>query len=166
MCRSRKKAHPIQSQDNVLDSNRELEVEYWSKVWPTVQDAAMQSEEHIDKKVFTISVGAIGLELTLLELVAGKSHDWYWIAFLAAGFFVIALLLNLVVHLVGRRFQFRQSKMIKNFIHESPHALQSYEMYEVMEKHSYRILWINICSSIFAIIGVILLFVFSYLKFS
>lgn len=129
-----------------------------------MQDAAAQSEEHIDKKVFAISAGAIGLELTLLKLFDGKSLNWYWLAILAAGSFVMALLLNLVVHLVGKRFQSKQSKMIKDFIYEAPQASQSHQIYETIEKHGVTIFWINLFSSILAITGVICLFVFTFLN--
>ena len=146
--------------------NRENQVKYWETVWTTVQETASKSEESIDKKVFTLSAGAIGLELTLIELVWREFPEWNWLAFISASLFVIALLLNLIVHLYGRKTQQIQSKMIKDFLYEDDHALSTPEIYSKMEKHSKRILSINWVSSISVILGIIILFVYSYLKLS
>ena len=146
--------------------SRDAEVKYWENVWTSVQETASKSEENIDKKVFALSAGAIGLELTLLELIGNKSQEWNWLAFLAAGCFVLALLLNLINHLYGRKTQSKQSKMIKDFIHEDKKALTTPEIYSRMERHSRTILRIHWASSISVIIGIVLLFVYSYLKLS
>ena len=143
--------------------------EYWKGVWPSVQEAASQSEEHIDKKVFALSAGAIGLELTLLEIVGKKElvgGCGERLAFIAAGLFITALLLNLFVHLIGRGFQSKQSRLIKDYLHDSPKALPSHQIYNIMEKHSKWILRINWCSAILAVAGVVCLFVYSFLKLS
>ena len=146
--------------------SREAEVKYWENVWTSVQETASKSEENIDKKVFALSAGAIGLELTLLEVIGNKSPEWNWLAFLAAGCFILALLLNLINHLYGRKTQSKQSKMIKDFIYEDKKALTTPEIYSRMERHSRTILRIHWASSISVIIGIVLLFVYSYLKLS
>lgn len=146
--------------------SRDAEVKYWENVWTSVQETASKSEENIDKKVFALSAGAIGLELTLLEVIGNKSQEWNWLAFLAAGCFVLALLLNLINHLYGRKTQSKQSKMIKDFIYEDKKALTTPEIYSRMERHSRAILRIHWASSISVIAGIVLLFVYSYLKLS
>lgn len=146
--------------------SRDTQVKYWENVWSSVQETASKSEENIDKKVFALSAGAIGLELTILEIIGDKSPDWNWLAFLAAGCLVFALLLNLANHLYGRKTQSMQSKMIKDFIYEDSKALSTPEIYSKMESHSKRILRIHWVSSLFVIAGIILLFVYSYLKLS
>lgn len=145
---------------------REEEVKYWEKVWTTVQETASKSEENIDKKVFALSAGAIGLELTLLELIGEKNPGWNWLAFAAAGLLVLALILNLTNHLYGRRTQNQQSKMIKDFIYEESGALTTPEIYSMMEKHSMRILRIHRASSILVITGIMILFAYSFIKLS
>lgn len=143
-----------------------IEEEYWRNVWETVQATATKSEDNIDKKVFALSVGAIGLELTLFEIIGDKSSDWKWLAFVAAALLVIALFLNLINHLYGRRTQSRQSKMIKDFLNKDTNALPSHVIYSEMESHSKKIRIIHWISSILVIIGIALLFVYSYLKLS
>jgi hypothetical protein len=152
--------------NSVSSMSREKQEKYWEAVWPMVQETASKSEESIDKKVFTLSAGAIGLELTLIELVWKNNTEWNWLAFVSAGLFVIALLLNLIAHLYGRKTQQSQSKMIKDFLYEDNHALSTPEIYSKMEKHAKRILVINWLSSMSVILGIIFLFVFSYLKLS
>lgn len=146
--------------------SREEEVKYWEKVWSTVQETASKSEENIDKKVFALSAGAIGLELTLLELIGEKNPDWNWLAFVAAGLLVLALILNLINHLYGRRTQNQQSKMIKDFIYEDSKAMTTPEIYSKMEKHSVRILRIHRASSVLVIMGIMILFAYSFIKLS
>ena len=152
--------------NSVSSISREKQVEYWKAVWPTIQETASKSEESIDKKVFTLSAGAIGLELTLIELVWKKNAEWNWLAIVSAGLCVMALLLNLIVQLYGRNTQQSQSKMIKDFLYEAPHARSTPEIYSIMEKHAKMILVINWLSSMSVILGIISLFVFSYLKLS
>ena len=146
--------------------NREEEVKYWEKVWPSVQKSASESEYNIDKKVFALSAGAIGLELTLLELVGEKNPGWNWLAFVAAGFLVLALILNLINHLYGRRTQNQQSKMIKDFIYEDRKALTTSEIYSKMEKQSTRILLVHWASAIAVILGILFLFSYSFIQLS
>ncbi len=160
---SRKSIEALHTEPSI---SRDAEVKYWENVWTSVQETASKSEENIDKKVFALSAGAIGLELTLLEVIGNKSIEWNWLAFLAAGCFVLALLLNLINHLYGRKTQSKQSKMIKDFIYEDKKALTTPEIYSRMERHSRTILRIHWAASISVIAGIVLLFVYSYLKLS
>lgn len=164
----RRKNHhkTIEQSQKEVSISREEQVKYWENVWTSVQETASKSEENIDKKVFAISAGAIGLELTLLEVIGNKSPEWNWLAFLAAGCFIFALLLNLMNHLYGRKTQSQQSRMIKDFIYEDPKALSTPEIYSRMERHSRRILRIHWAAASMVISGIILLFVYSYLKLS
>jgi len=148
------------------NNKRAQEVEYWTAFWPTVQEASLKSEENIDKKVFSLSVGALGLELTLWEFVWQDISRGKILAFLAAFFFVIALVLNLYIHLYGRRTQFEQSKMIKSFITDESSKLDSWLIYSKIEKQNQNILVLNKISSIVVIIGILLLLVFAYLILS
>ena len=166
MGRSKNRHKAIEQSRKEISVSREEQVRYWESVWTSVQETASKSEENIDKKVFAISTGAIGLELTLLEVIGNKSQEWNWLAFLAAGCFIFALLLNLMNHLYGRKTQSQQSKMIKDFIYEESKALTTPEIYSRMERHSRRILRIHWAASILVIAGIILLFVYSYLKLS
>lgn len=159
----RKSIEPPPTEPSIIG---DAEVKYWENVWTSVQETASKSEENIDKKVFALSAGAIGLELTLLEVLGNKSQEWNWFAFLAAGCFVLALLLNLISHLYGRKTQSKQSKMIKDFIYEEKKALTTPEIYSQMEQHSRMILRIHWAASISVIAGIVLLFVYSYLKLS
>ena len=165
---SKRKKNNVPPNDTVVQQvlSREEEVKYWEKVWSTVQETASKSEENIDKKVFALSAGAIGLELTLLELIGEKNPDCNWLAFVAAGLLVLALILNLINHLYGRRTQNKQSKMIKDFIYEDSKALTTPEIYSKMEKHSVRILRIHRASSVLVIMGIMILFAYSFIKLS
>ena len=157
------KAEP---QQVALPVNRDVEAAYWKKVWDTVQETASKSEDNIDKKVFALSVGAIGLELTLFEIIGDKSSDWKELAFISAALFVLALASNLINHLYGRFTQARQTKMIKDFLNEEIDAFPSHVIYSKMESHSKCVLLFHCISSALVILGIALLFVYSYLKLS
>lgn len=148
------------------NNKRAQEVEYWTAFWPSVQEASLKSEENIDKKVFSLSVGALGLELTLWGFVWQDSSRGNALAFWAAILFVIALVLNLITQLYGRQTQFKQSKMIKSFINDEPDKIDSSLIYSKIERHNKIILFLNLSSSIVVIIGIVLLLVFAYLKLS
>lgn len=56
--------------------------------------------------------------------------------------------------------------MIKDFIYEDSKALTTPEIYSKMEKHSVRILRIHRASSVLVIMGIMILFAYSFIKLS
>ena len=143
---------------------RAREVAYWKEFWPKVQEAALQSEEHVDKKVFALSAGGIGIELTILSLPIIEGLQFLWLAAISAGLFVVALLFNLLVHLRAWSNQSEQSKVISDFIEASPEAKDSKEIYSLLLKHSNRNRRSNYCATAFLISGIVALFVFTFLN--
>ena len=75
----------------------------WLEFWPLLQKAALDSEEHFDKKIFAVSTGALGFMLTLIQFI--KWPEYKCIAGVAAGAFVFALLTNMIVHLYAKSSQ-------------------------------------------------------------
>lgn len=148
------------------NNKRAQEVEYWTAFWHSVQEAGQKSEENIDKKVFSLSVGALGLELTLWGFVWQNNPRGNTLAFLAALCFVLALVLNLITQLYGRQTQFKQSEMVKSFLREESSALHSSLIYSKIERQNIIVWILNLISSFVVIVGIVVLLVFAYLILS
>lgn len=134
--------------------------ERWLNYWPSLQKAALDSEEHFDKKIFAVSTGALGFLLTLIQFIESPCHKW--LATVAAGFFVLSLMMNMIVHLDSKRRQDKQSDVIDDYINNSDRG--DAHIHELIRKDNKKILGMNIISLLLLIIGVIALSAFSILN--
>lgn len=69
---SRKKTKELDFNENApvqTISAPDEDIKRWQEYWPKLQEAALDSEEHFDKKIFAVSAGAIGFELSILQFV-------------------------------------------------------------------------------------------------
>lgn len=152
------------AESSIKNTQREEDIAYWKQFWPDLQKAASESEEHVDKKVFALSAGAIGLEVTLLSLPYFNEAKCLCLAGSAAICFVISLCVNLLIHIKGWKNQDNESKVINDFIQSKPDAFSSDKIYALIERHGTNIRRWNIFSSVILIIGIVLLFSFTFLN--
>ena len=124
----------------------------WLEFWPLLQKAALDSEEHFDKKIFAVSTGALGFMLTLIQFI--KWPEYKWIAGVAAGAFVFALLTNMIVH--------KQSDLIDEYINGDDKDDSA--IHERIKKDNKNILAMNIASIVCDIVGVTALSTFAILN--
>ena len=141
--------------------NQSQTIKGWQEYWPKLQETALDSEEHVDKKVFTLSAGAIGIVLTLLQFLGRDRCGVIWVIF-AISLFVLALLLNLIVQYVAKAQQDKQSELIRIFI-ANPTDDDSF-ISERMRKDNKILMWINGFSIGCVIFGIVFLSVFTYLN--
>lgn len=132
----------------------------WIEFWPDLQKAAMDSEEHFDKKFFAVSTGALGLSMTIVQFV--KEPDCKWLFIVAAIAFLLSLSLNLVVHLYSKHFQDIQSDLIDEYINSD--QLDDNHIHERIIHDNANVLWINISSLIIFFIGVVVLAMFLFIN--
>jgi len=132
----------------------------WLEFWPLLQKAALDSEEHFDKKIFAVSTGALGFMLTLIQFI--KWPEYKWIAGVAAGAFVLALLTNMIVHLYAKGRQDKQSDLIDEYINGD--EKDDSAIHERIKKDNKHILAMNITSLVCVIIGVAALSTFAILN--
>ena len=133
----------------------------WQEYWPKLQEAALDSEEHFDKKIFTLSAGAIGIVLTLLQFLDVTPCSVIWVI-IAASLCVIALLMNLLVQYIAKYQQDNQAELIRTFI-ANPIDDDSY-ISERMRKDNKILMWINGISIGCLISGIICLCVFTVIN--
>lgn len=130
-----------------------------SAFFPELQKAALDSEEHYDQKVFTISAGAIGLELSILQFFSTQPRAIIWVI-ISVSAFVFALLLNLIVHYFAKLKQDKQSDAIRSFL-ESDKDDDSF-IYNMIRKDNNTIRRINVFSIAFVFAGIACLAIFTF----
>ena len=132
----------------------------WLDYWPSLQKAALDSEEHFDKKIFATSTGALGFLLALIQFIKWPCHKW--LVAIAAGFFVLSLIMNMIVHLFSKAKQDKQSDAIDEYINNTERG--DVHIHEMIKKDNKSILKMNITSLVFLVIGIIALSAFSILN--
>lgn len=96
----------------------EIQKYYYEQYLPELQQRMYDSEEKVDKKVFTICIGALGLLTTILCAVIRENISVFTIimAVLTAIFFVISLCKDIEYHKKSLKFQHDQYYMVYNFM--------------------------------------------------
>lgn len=85
--------------------------EYWhSEYWDQLQKCHNDSEAKLEKYVFTISTGAVGMMLGLSGFLDSYKINF---AITALGFFSAAMLLCVIYHMIAKGFHQKQFEMIK-----------------------------------------------------
>lgn len=148
----------------VNSEQRTKEVAYWTKYWSTLQDATQNSEEHVDKKIFALSAGAIGLEVTLFSLPFMNNVEKKGFAICAAACFILALCGNLFIQIWGWKKQAELAADIRAFIQGKPWAPRSKDIYDKIAKNGERIRKGNSYTGILLIIGIASLSIFTFLN--
>lgn len=143
------------------NSDKSEVIQYWIDYWPKLDDAKLDSEEHFDKKIFALSAGTIGIELSILQFVGGKP-ELMWCVLISALFCLISLTLNLIVQFVASSMQEKQSRMIRAFI-EDPTDDDSF-IYKRLIRDNKRLKCINIISMVSLVLGIVFLGVFTFIN--
>ena len=161
MAQKQKTDTKVKETDNQKKEAIAQTIKGWQAYWPKLQEAALDSEEHFDKKVFTLSAGAIGIVLTLLQIWGKDRCGAIWVI-IAVSLFVLALLLNLIVQYVAKSKQDKQAELIRAFI-ANPTEDDSF-ISERMRKDNRILMWINGFSIGCVILGMAFLIVYTYLN--
>ncbi len=119
---------------------RKERTDFWGEYWPKLQEATKETEEHIDKKIYGITVGGIGAEIASLQYL--KSIDCKILAILASGFFIAALLLNLYSHVTALKSHEKQGDSIQQFFDDA-NAIDDSEIYKTAQRENKKITLIN-----------------------
>lgn len=137
------------------------DIKRWQEYWPKLQEAALDSEEHFDKKIFAVSAGAIGFELSILQFVKDHPQRIGWM--IASSICCIsALLLNLIVQYVAKIQQDKLALQISELIRNSKVDDGSIE--RKMVKYNKFLTIINISSIVLLVSGIAFLAVFSFIN--
>lgn len=90
-------------------------VDYWrNEYWPQLQKATFDSEEKLEKYIFTISTGAVGIIMGTVG-IHPESKD-ICITLIALGSFTLSMLLCVIYHIVAKRNHNKQFEKIENFV--------------------------------------------------
>lgn len=133
---------------------RETKIDFWNDYWPILQQTTRETEGHIDKKVYGITAGGIGIELACLQLI--ENTNLKWLALVPGVLFVGTLFLNLYSHVKSLKSQEKEGNAIQHFIEEDDHSDDSY-IYELIKKENQAITKINNASIYCLIVAVITL---------
>ena len=147
--------------NNNHEENYSEDIKKWEQFWPELQKAALTSEANYDKKVFAVSVGSIGMELSILQLVQGRPKALWW-AISATALCILALLINLIVHYIGKSKQDEQASLLKEFLANPNNDGSS--IYDRIVEDNKSLRTINLVSIVLLVLGIICLSVFTFLN--
>lgn len=136
--------------------NREEKEKFWNEFWDVIQKATSETEEHIDKKVFAVSSGAIALELTILQFLDKGTACCICLAKWAAALNILALALNIAVQLIGHCFQHRQETMVESFLSDK-NIEDDNNIHKAIKRHNNWLFALNIASVVFLFAGLVML---------
>ncbi len=119
---------------------RAKKLKFWQEFWPLLQDASKETENHIDKKVYGITVGGIGVEMASLQYL--DSVKFKVIAIIAGGLFIAALLLNLYSHVRALDSIEEEEDSIQAFFDQED-AVDDSGIYALIQKKNRGITIIN-----------------------
>lgn len=100
------------------DTKKNEVVEYWrNEYWTELQKATFDSEEKLEKYIFTISTGAVGIMLGTMGFQ--DKSEGICFAIIALGLFTISMLLCVIYHIVAKRNHNKQFEKIRDFVSNS-----------------------------------------------
>ena len=140
---------------------REEKVKFWQDFWPSLQQTTRETENHIDKKIYGISVGGIGIEVTCFQFL--ETHVSPCLAWTSGILFVLTLFLNIFSHVKSLQSQKKEREAISLFIMNNAISDDSY-IYDVIEDENRAINCINNVSIYTMLFAVICLLFFVFLK--
>lgn len=146
-----------------MDENyqKKRKTEFWTNYWPSLQQATKETENYIDKKVYGIAAGGIGIEIASLQFI--NNVCFKWIALISGILFTATLVLNLYTHVRSLKSQEKEGNAIQSFL-EDETAMEDSQIYELIQKENRVLIMINkasIWTMIVAIITLLLFIVFN-----
>ena len=135
------------------DSNRNEIVEYWrNEYWPQLQKATFDSEEKLEKYIFTISTGAVGIIMGTMG-IQPESKD-ICLTLVALGLFTFSMLFCVIYHIIAKRNHSKLFKEIENLV-SNPEKGDS-EIRKEIKKSNNLLDWTSIVSVFFIFAGIVL----------
>ncbi len=131
-------------------------VEYWrNEYWTQLQKATDDSETKLEKYVFAVSTGAVGLLMGIIGLQSDYVGRGFAIASLIC--FSISMLLCIFYHVKAKGYHDKQSKMIEAFIAHPEKG--DNELRRKIDNSNKRLMSFSKVSAWFILIGVIMFIV-------
>ena len=144
-----------------MDNKRDNKIKHWESFWPQLQQATKDAENYMDKKVYGIAVGGIGIEIASLQFI--RIVCFKWIALLSGALFVVTLVLNLYTHVRSLKSQEKEGDAIKQFF-EDENASDDSHIYVLIQKENRTLTRINKASIWTMLIAIIFLLIFIVLN--
>lgn len=147
------------NEEELIDENIEKRKNYWrNEYWPKLQKTTDDSESKLEKYLFAVSSGAVGLLFGTMGFLDKPIK--IFLLFCSFGAFAISLLLCIVYHIIATSGHKRQFELINDFIH-NPNKKED-ALCQNVKKLNYLLDNIHIVSFIFIIIGIILFVIYLY----
>lgn len=142
-------------------TSKDENVKEWKEFWPSLQETTRLTENMIDKKVYGIAAGGIGIEVAGLSLI--NCSYYQLLAILSALFFTITLLINLYSHVRSLKSQEIEGDAIEEFANNDAKTDDTY-IYSIIKKENSIIAKYNIVSIWTMVIAIGLLFAYIFLN--
>lgn len=142
-------------------SPKEKKNQFWTSYWPLLQQATKDSESHIDKKVYGIAAGGIGIEIASLQFISNACFKW--LALVSGLLFSLTLVLNLYTHIRSLKSQEEEGDAIQRFL-EDETATEDSHIYELIQKENSHLVQINKASIWTMLIAILALLLFIVLN--
>ena len=136
---------------------KKAKIHFWSEYWPTLQQTTRDTERYIDKKVYGIAAGGIGIEIASLQYIGDVCFKW--IALLSGICFTTTLILNLLSHVKSLKSQEKEGDAIQLFIKTDKMDDDSH-IYDLIQSENRCITRINHWSIYIMVIAIISLLYF------
>lgn len=146
-----------------MDKNkiRDNKIKFWEAFWPQLQQATKDAESHIDKKIYGIAAGGIGIEIASLQFI--NNVCFKWIALISGIFFATTLVLNLSTHVRSLKSQEKEGDAIQHFF-EDENAFDDSQIYSLIQKENQTLTRINKASIYTMLLAIISLLAFIILN--
>lgn len=135
---------------------------FWLDFWPTLQQATRETDNHIDKKVYGIAAGGIGLEMASIQFL--NDTCFKWLAITSAILFSFTLMINLGSHVWSLKSQQKERDAITDFISQED-SIDDQHIYDLIRKENKIITIINNCSILLMIAGILSFLIYLFLNF-
>lgn len=142
-------------------NKRGKKIELWEAFWPQLQQATKDAESHIDKKIYGIAAGGIGIEIASLQFI--NSVCFKWIALSSGILFAATLVLNLYTHVRSLKSQEKEGDAIKKFF-EDENALDDSPIYSIIQEENRTLIRINKASIWTMLLAIVSLLTFMVLN--
>ena len=145
--------------DNNSISIRKNRLKFWEDFWPQLQQATKDTESHIDKKVYGIAVGGVGIEIASLQFI--NNVCFKWLALVSGILFAATLVLNLYTHVRSLKSQEKEDDAIQQFFENGDTIDDSY-IYLLIQKENRtltRFYKVSIWTMLFAIVSILVFIV-------
>lgn len=138
-------------------NQREKKNQFWTNYWPILQQTTKETESHIDKKVYGIAAGGIGIEIASLQFI--DSVCFKWLALVSGSLFALTLVLNLYSHVRSIKSQEKEGDAIQLFLEDETTAEDS-QIYKLIQKENRILIGITKASIWTMLVAIIALLLF------